>query len=217
MTTFTVSNRFTGYIMPVGNGSVGKTTVSKVLEMISRGRVIDNEALKKIRKTNNLEFIYVSTRQIFAGQQYSVTLQFLIPPGQKEVEGDSTGRCFEDVISIYRTLIRRLDVVLFTYDLANHDSFHDLAYWVDGVTKLMNDSTHFILLGTHLDQAAYSEISKEEIRVGLEYLRKEFLITRPTWRGKCAPIEISCLSRTNLELLLRYLAGSIISANQIRA
>jgi hypothetical protein len=216
MTVAPQTHRLTGYIMPVGNGAVGKTSVSRVLDMISRGRAIDEESLQKVRKTNNLEFEYITTHQTFEGIEYSVTLQFLVPPGQKQIEGDPTGRSFEQVINIYRSSIRRLDVVLFTYDLANHDTFHDLAYWVDGIATLMNDATHFILLGTHLDQADYSEVSRDEIKEGLEYLRKEFLLMRPGWKGKCTQLEISCFSGANLNILLRYLAASIISARQMR-
>ena len=212
-----LAQRLTGFVMPVGNGAVGKTTVSRVLDMISRGSAINEGNLQTIRKTNNLEFEYITTRQTFGSTQYTVTLQFLVPPGQKDVEGDPTGRSFEKVIEIYKTSIRRLDVVLFTYDLANHESFHDLTYWVDSVVTLMNDATHFILLGTHLDLQDKQEISKDEILEGLEYLRKEILAARPTWTGKCTQLEVSCISGENIDTLLRYLAGSIVSVSQMSA
>jgi GTPase SAR1 family protein len=200
--------------MPVGNGAVGKTTVSRVLDSLSRGGLINGDNLQGIRKTNNLEFEYITTRQTFGNTQYTITLQFLVPPGQKQTEGDPTGRSFEKVIEIYQSSIPRLDVILFTYDLANHESFHDLAYWVDGVAKLMNDATHFILLGTHLDKINELEVSKDEIKEGLEYLRKEILVTRPTWMGRCTQLEVSCITGENIDILLRYLAGCIISARQ---
>jgi GTPase SAR1 family protein len=204
----------TGFVMPVGNGAVGKTTVSRVLDSVSRFGIINEGMIQNVRKTNNLEFEYIVTNQTFGNTQYTVTLQFLVPPGQRESEGDPTGRSFEKVIEIYQSSIRRLDVVLFTYDLANHESFHDLVYWVDSVVKLMNDATHFILLGTHLDQINTMEITKEEINEGLEYLRKEILTERPTWMGKCTQLEVSCITGENLDVLLRYLAGSIIIGQQ---
>ena len=93
-------------------------------------------------------------------------------------------------------------------------AFTILAYWVDGVWQLMNDTTHFILLGTHLDRINELEVTKDEIKEGLEYLRKEILLMRPTWRGKCTQLEVSCITGENLDILLRYLAGSIVSARQ---
>lgn len=205
----------TGFVMPVGNGAVGKTTVSRVLDWVSRGKQINEKLINNIRKTNNLEFEFITTQQLFGSTQFNVTLQFLIPPGQKETDGDSTGRSFERVMEIYQSSIHRLDVVLFTYDLGKIDTFHDLVYWVDGVGKLMNDATHFILLGTHLDQRDENEISNEEIKDGLEYLRREIINIRPNWLGNCATLEVSCISGQNLNLLLRYLAGSVIKSRQI--
>ena len=217
MTTSGVVQHLTGFVMAVGNGAVGKTSVARVLDLVSRGKTVDKDILQNLHKTNNLEFEYITTRQIFYKVGYTVSLQFLVPPGQKQSEGDSTGRSFEQVIEIYNSIIRRIDIVLFTYDLTNHESFRDLPYWVDGVNQLINDSTHFILLGTHLDQSDYSEITKEEIKQGLEYLRKELLVLRPNWKGKCAQLEVSCLSGENLNILLRYLAGSIVSVHKMRS
>ena len=204
----------TGFVMPVGNGGVGKTTVARVLDSFSRGGIIDADELERVRKTNNLEFEYITTHQTFGATQYIVTLQFLVPPGQKQSDGDPTGRSFEKVVEIYQSAIRRLDVVLFTYNLANHESFQDLAYWVDSVGMLMNDGTHFILLGTHLDQKDLVEVTQEEIKEGQEYLRKEILSIRPTWVGRCTQLEVSCLSGENLDILLKYLAASIVSGQQ---
>lgn len=205
----------TGFVMPVGNGAVGKTTVSRVLDWVSKKKQIDQDLLSNIRKTNNLEFEFVTTQQIFGSTHFNVTLQFLIPPGQKEADGDSTGRSFERVMKIYQPSIHRLDVVLFTYDLGKVETFHDLVYWVDGVSTFMNDATHFILLGTHLDQRDENEISTIEIKDGLEYLRREIINLRPDWQGNCTTLEVSCTSGENLTILLRYLAGSVIKSRQI--
>jgi GTPase SAR1 family protein len=201
--------RFTGFVMPVGNGAVGKTTLAHALDCISRGEMISLDRLRKIRKTNNLEFEYINSREMYGNTEFSVTLQFLVPPGQKQVESDTTGRSFEQVVEIFRTSIRRLDVVLFTYSLSDHGSFQDLAYWVDGVTMLLNDETDFILLGTHLDQRDDVQITPPEIAAGIDYLRQQILIAHPTWTGKSTQLEVSCTSGENLNTLLRYLAFSI--------
>ena len=201
----------TGYVLPVGNEAVGKTSVALVLNPISRNEAINPDVISKVHKTNNLEFEYIFTRQVFGDTQYSITLQFLIPPGQKEAAGDPGGRSFEKVIEIYGASLRRVDVVLFTYALTKHESFHDLTYWVNSAGRLMNDATHFILLGTHLDQKEAREVGEEEIKEGLENLRKEILANRPAWAGKCTQLEVSCTSGENLDVLLRYLAASIVS------
>ena len=201
--------------MLVGNGAVGKTSVSRVLDSLSSGGDSNELILQQVRKTNNLEYEYVTTSQTYGNTEYTVALQFLIPPGQKQSEGDPTGRSFERVIDIYKPAIHRLDVVLFTYDIASRDTFHDLVYWVDGVGQLLNYATHFILLGTHLDRVGQLQVSKEDIEIGMEYLRREMSEMRPTWRGNCAHLEVSNLTGENLELLLYYLAGSVISSRRM--
>jgi len=205
----------TGFVMPVGNGAVGKTSLARILDLVSKFGIVDKGVLENIRKTNNLEFEYITTGQTFGKIQHSVTLQIMVPPGQKQSEGDLNGRSFEKVIEIYKSLIHRLDVVLFTYNLTSLQSFHDLVYWVDGVGELLNDATHFILLGTHLDRVAEIEVLRDEIEKGLAYLRDEILVMRPTWGGNCARLEVSNLTGENLQLLLRILAGSVISSRRM--
>ena len=215
MNTLTVE-RVTGFVMLVGNGAVGKTTVAQVLDLINNGELPDTGVLRNIRKTNNMEYEFITTQQVIGNTQYSVTLQFLVPPGQKQGEGDPTGRSFEQVLEIYKPTIHRLDVVLFTYDMVSRESFHDLVYWIDGVGDLLNDATHFILLGTHLDQENELEITREDIDEGLNYMANQMREMRPSWKGNFARLEVSNLTGENLESLLYYLAGSVISSRQMK-
>ena len=212
-----MSEKITGYVMLVGNGAVGKTTVSKVLALTNQGDKPSQKILSGIRKTSNLEYEFITTDQQIGDKDYSVTLQFLVPPGQKAGDGNRAGRSFEEVIDIFRPTIHRLDVVLFTYDMTSMASFHDLVYWIDGVGDLLNDASHFILLGTHLDRGKDLEITRGDIDDGLEYLAREMRIMRPSWKGKFARLEVSNLTGENLDSLLYYLAGSVISSRNMIA
>jgi len=211
------AERITGYVMLVGNGAVGKTTVARVLDLFNNGVLPNADVLKSIKKTNNLEYEFITTQQLIGNTHYSVTMQFLVPPGQKKGEGDPSGRSFEEVIDIFRPTIHRLDVVLFTYDMVQRESFHDLVYWIDGVGDLLNDATHFILLGTHLDRGDELEVTQEDIKDGLKYLADEMRTMRPSWKGNFARLEVSNLTGENLESLLYYLAGSVISSRKMKA
>lgn len=207
--------RLTGFVMLVGNGAVGKTTVARVLDIFNNGEIPTTGVLKSIKKTNNTEFEFITTQQVIGNTHYSVTMQFLVPPGQKQGEGDPSDRSFEEVIDIFRPTIHRLDVVLFTYDMVTRESFHDLVYWIDGVGDLLNDATHFILLGTHLEREGELEVTPEDITEGLEYLARELKNMRPSWKGKFAHLEVSNLTGQNLESLLFYTAGSIVSSRKM--
>jgi len=213
MNTLNVEKR-TGFVMLVGNGAVGKTTVARVLDIFNNGEVPTTGVLKSIHKTNNMEYEFITTQQLIGNTHYSVTMQFLVPPGQKRGEGVPSGRSFEEVIDIFRPTIHRLDVVLFTYDMVQRETFHDLVYWIDGVGDLLNDATHFILLGTHLDRDD-KEITKQDIEDGMEYLAKELESMRPSWKGNFAHLEVSNLTGENMEQLLFYTAGSIVSSRKM--
>jgi hypothetical protein len=210
-----MSSKATGYVMLVGDRAVGKTSVPKVLDLINRGEVPDSDLLSCIRKTNTLEYEYLTTQQLLGDEEYTITLQFLVPPGQKRGEGDSTARSFEDVIEIFKPTLQRLDVVLFTYDLTSIESFHNLIYWAGGVGELLNDASHFILLGTHLDQVELIEVTDQDINKILDHLASEIRSMRPSWKGNFAHLEVSNLTGENLETLIFYLAGSVVSARQM--
>jgi len=214
MKTITVE-KLTGHVMLVGNGAVGKTTVARVLDIFNSGEVPTTGVLNSIRKTNNMEYEFITTQQVIGDTHYSVTMQFLVPPGQKKGEGDLNGRSFEEVIDIFRPTIHRLDVVLFTYDMVLRETFHDLVYWIDGVGDLLNDATHFILLGTHLDREDELEVTKDDIKDGMIYLAKELKTMRPSWKGNFAHLEVSNLTGENMETLLYYIAGSVVSSRKM--
>lgn len=207
--------KLTGFIMLVGNQGVGKTALTRVLDRVNHGQQPDPEVLKSIRKTNNMEFEYLSTQQVIGDQPYTITVQFLVPPGQKRCEENPQGRCYEEVIEIYRSTIHRLEAVIFTYSLADRDSFQDLGEWLDLVADLLDDTTHFILLGTHLDLIDSVEVLPEEIPAGLESLTQKMRSLRPSWKGNQARLEVSTLTGQNLDKLIYYIAGSIVSARKM--
>lgn len=211
-----MTQKVTGNVLLVGNGAVGKTAVPKVLDLVARGGVPDAELMNSIRKTNTLEYEYLTTHQRLGGEDYTVTLQFLVPPGLKRGEGNETGRSFEEVIEIFKPTIHRLEVVVFTYDLTRIESLHDLEYWIHGVAELLNDVSHFILLGTHSDKVGQIEVTDQDIEEGMSYLASEIRSMRPGWKGNSAHLEISNLTGENLESLIFYLAGSVVSSRRMQ-
>ena len=194
--------------MPVGNGAVGKTSLAMALQ---HDPLSDTwrAALARVRKTKNLEFEFLTDHIRVDGADYLVLQQYLIPPGQKEAEGDSTGRSFEDVVDIYRFQIRRVDVVLLSYSITRIESFHDLEYWVQQVNELCNDQTSFILVGTHLDREAEREVMPAHVCDGQAYVEATLRAVRPNWRGTCTAVEISSLTGANL-IDLRQLISLVI-------
>jgi GTPase SAR1 family protein len=206
--------KITGVVMPVGNGAVGKTSLAMALQKNPISSEWQ-EAMARIRKTRNMEFEFVSDCIHVEKDEYHVLQQYLIPPGQKKSEGDTTGRGYEDVISIYRFQIRKVDVVLLSYMITRLESFQDLEYWVHQVNELCNDHTSFILVGTHLDREAEREVMPTHTVTGTAYVEEKLRSLRPTWRGYCAALEISNLTGANLQELRHAISSAILHARQV--
>ena len=202
--------RVTGFVLPVGNGAVGKTSVAQVLNHLRPGVTNYEEILARITKTKNLEFEFVTVNINIDGLEYAVVIQLLVPPGQKATEGDPTGRSFEDVIDIYRFHFRLVDVVLLTYDITIRESFNELDYWINAVHELCYESTQVVVLGTHLDKSEAREVSPEEASMAVEYVKRRFTEHDALWRGSVTSIEVSNLEGHNMEALKTLLAKNIL-------
>lgn len=205
----------TGYVIPIGNGAVGKTSLSKVLSNFSTDATNYEKLINSVTKTKNLEFEFIPTSIRIGDKPHKILLQILVPPGQKEDAGDQNSRSFKQVMSIFEFYIKRVDVILFTYSLTSRESFNDLMFWQTAVKDYINEATHFILLGTHKDLVGKIEISEEQIKKGLEFLESEVKKQLPEWKGKCTHLEVSNLTGENFMKLFAYLSGAIYRSRSI--
>ncbi|MFW9928551.1 MAG: hypothetical protein ACFFD1_04090 [Candidatus Thorarchaeota archaeon] len=143
----------TGFVVPVGEGATGKTSLAHVLNNIADDQFNYENIIKNITKTKNLEFEFVPCLlDHYPKTNYQVMIQILVPPGQKNSKGKKNSRSYEDIIDIYRFHIKRVDVVLLTYKVINSDTFNQLEFWIKKILELSNKTTQYILLGTYLDQ-----------------------------------------------------------------
>ncbi|MCK5343334.1 MAG: hypothetical protein KAR20_08010 [Candidatus Heimdallarchaeota archaeon] len=206
---------FTGYVIPIGNGAVGKTSLAKVMSNFSIQLRTYENLINSVTKTKNLEFEFIPTTIRISDQPLNIMIQMLIPPGQKEDAGDQNSRSFSQVMEIFKFYIKRVDVILFTYSLVNRESFNDLMFWQNVIKEYVNEATHFILLGTHLDKIDNREVTEDQIAKGLEFLEFEVKQSVPGWKGKCTRLEISNLTGENFMRLFAYLAGAIYRSRSI--
>jgi len=211
----TIENKLTGYVMPIGNGAVGKTSLSLTLEkkdLPSDWEVI----LNQLHKSHNLDFRFYLDTITIKDVAYQVLQQYLVPPGQKALDLSEKGRSFENVIEIYRSMIRRVDVGLFLYKINDIDSYNDIEYWVEKVMDIINDSTNFIMVGTHLDKSDQREVTQQTLDVGKKYVFSLIKKSRPTWHGYLNAIEVSSVSGENINRLRKLISGGIILASGIQ-
>jgi len=204
--------KITGFVMPIGSGAVGKTSLALTLE--KKTIPLDwEDTLRRVQKTLNLEFNYVVDQIQIDGHQFQVTHQYLVPPGQKAIEVAEKGRSFEDVIEIYRAIIRRVDVILLSYKINDLDTYHEIEYWVENVNGIINDKTNFILVGTHLDDMENREVTDEMVKSGMDYVTSLIRSIRPTWKGYIASLEVSNINGENTAQLRKMISGFIILAS----
>lgn len=205
--------RVTGYVVPVGNGAVGKSCLAIILRNLER-MGSTGEKIAHVRKSMNMEFEFITDRFQDKDRIFYVTQQLLTPPGQKELEGDTTGRSFEQVMDIYRFMVRRIDVVLLSYSITNLDSFQDLEFWVEKIDEYCSNHTHFILVGTHLDEDHHREVTPQDLEAGRQYIEFFLQEHRPDWYGKCLGVEVSNQSGANISQLKRTISYCILRAQK---
>jgi GTPase SAR1 family protein len=157
--------KITGVVMPFVSGAVGKSSLALTVEMHSLTPDW-NETVSRVTKTQNLDFRFGSDHVHIDGHHYAVLHQYLVRPGQKDGETARNERSFEDVIDIYRSMIRRVDVVLLSYNITDLETFHEIEYWAEAVHTLINDKTNFIVVGTHLDKSEALEVTEQMVKTG---------------------------------------------------
>lgn len=210
-----MDTRLTGFVMPIGNGAVGKTSLSLTLEKKQLPGDWE-DFLNQLHKSHNLDFRYFLDTIFIKDIPYQVLHQYLVPPGQKALDLSDKGRSFENVIEIYRSMIRRVDVGLFLYKITDLDSYHDIEYWVEKVNTIMNDSTNFIMVGTHLDRSGQREVTSEMLEVGKKYVYSLLKKSRPTWNGYLNSLEVSNVTGENINKLRKLISGGILLASGLQ-
>lgn len=198
----------TGFVLPIGNGAVGKSTLPAVLDD-------QNQQPVKTGKSVNMEFSYVIDRLVVRDQAFQVTQQYLVPPGQKEDEGISGGRSFEQIINMYKFMIKQIDVILLSYKLVELDSFNDLEFWVNRALEISTPSTQYILVGTHLDMDHSREVSNEMIVNGSKFIKERVQNKYPDWQGRVPALEISITDKQNTALLRNAISVGILRSRKI--
>ncbi len=206
--------KVTGFVLPVGNGAVGKTSMARALQEDTLPLNWAQE-LNTIRKTTNIEFEFVSDKLHHQGKDFKVLQQVLILPGQRAEEIGNTDRSFQRVLDMFRFHIRRIDVLILSYNITEWESFLNLEVWLNITRTLISDRTSFLLVGTHLDQETWREVPDEDLQTASANLPDLIRSYAPTWRGSFSTLEVSNLSGRNLDSLRRLISIAILEAQDL--
>ncbi len=201
--------KITGFVVPLGDGAVGKTSMALTMKSDHINPEWQDD-IQKIKKTKNLEFEFINDKIQNKDKTIKILQQFLIPPGQRNTEGREVGRTFEEILEIYRFILKKVDVIILTYKLIESDSFFDLEYWLEESIELIQSRTQIILAGTHLDRRESRDIPDNQITNGIGYITDLVKTHKSDWQGEVSSINISNVDGTNLQALKRLISLGIM-------
>jgi hypothetical protein len=203
-----LSTTFTGTILSLGNGGVGKTSLA--LSLAS-----DLTRPEGVYKTKNLEFEFGLDELTFAGKTCRVSQQYFIPPGQRDSEGDVHSRSFEQVMKIYLDIIMIPSVILLVYDLTQLESFNDLEFWCEKAACLAGPRTEVLLVGTHLESSTGQAVDTGMITNGCRFIEQSLRDLIPEWHGTCQNMEVSNITGAQMMSLKRAISLAILRGKGI--
>lgn len=203
-----LSTTFTGTILALGNGGVGKTSLALSLAGDPTNPV-------DVSKTKNLEFEFGLDELSLAGTTCRVSQQYFIPPGQRDSEGDIHSRSYEQVMEIYLDIIEIPNVILLVYDLTQLDSFNDLEFWCEKAAALAGVRTEVLLVGTHLETSTGQTVDTGLITNGCRYIEQSLHALIPEWHGTCLNMEVSNITGERMSTLKRSISLAILRSKGI--
>jgi hypothetical protein len=203
-----LSTTFTGTILALGNGGVGKTSLALSLAGDPTNPV-------DVSKTKNLEFEFGLDELSLAGTTCRVSQQYFIPPGQRDSEGDIHSRSYEQVMEIYLDIIDNPSVILLVYDLTQLESFNDLEFWVEKAANLADQNTEVLLVGTHLESSAGLSVDAGLITNGCRYIEQCLRNLISEWHGTCQNMEVSNITGERMTSLKRSISFAILRSKGI--
>lgn len=200
---------YTGFVLPVGDGKVGKSSIARIIDIVNENQFSYAEIINIIPQTKNIEFEFIKTYLKENNSEISIMIQFLVPPGQLILEFDELGRTYEQVMKIYKFYIRRVDVLILTYDITKSTSFKNIDMWLKAAQEYVSDRTQIVIVATHSDMSDHREVSLSQLKRKVDTIKTDILKINPTWKGSTAGLEISNLSGENLVELKQLIAQKI--------
>jgi hypothetical protein len=207
----------TGSVFPIGDGSVGKTAVSKAMALYA-GDKSDLDCVHELKKTVNMEFEFVSCKCPLSDEV--ILAQMYVPPGQKvDDQGGEIGT-FDRIVDTYKFMpnMQNISTILLVYKVNEFKTFASLEGWLE--TALMNDLlsefTSVILVGTHLD-IGFLEIGPDQLYQSLDFVRRKINDRLPSWRGHISQTVVSNINGRGIPELKEMIIETICIAAHIRS
>ena len=145
-----------GSIVPLGDGAVGKSVISKLLinKLFTRDKSDYLSVLEDTKKSTNIEMQFGYSKYDQDGIDYSVSMQYYIFPGQVQKESSRTVT-FSEIMNIFKFFpaLKNVKVLLLMYDVSRIYTLKSLENWlnVSIKSKWVHEESLILLLSNKVD------------------------------------------------------------------
>lgn len=142
----------TGSIVPLGDGAVGKSAITKILFARMQRRELNDQDVEKIltntKKSMNVEFEFLTDYGMHNGEEIKCSMQFYVFPGQTQKES-TRAPTFNEILSIFEFMpgLKNVQVLLLVYDTTKFYTLQSLESWLSvAIDKNWVDEKSLIML-----------------------------------------------------------------------
>ncbi|MHA2503571.1 MAG: hypothetical protein ACXAE3_11960 [Candidatus Kariarchaeaceae archaeon] len=160
----------TGSVIPLGDGSVGKSVIMQLLKEKSMSDEQRIAVLNDARKSKNIEMEFAMEKVMVEGTEVKASIQYYNFPGQIQKESATTVT-FDEIINIFEFLpaLKDAHVLLLLYDTNRIYTLKSLENWVKVAAQKgwIKPHTLVVLVSNKTDLQPPNDEFVEEVRKGI--------------------------------------------------
>jgi GTPase SAR1 family protein len=206
----------TGSVFPIGDGGVGKTSLSKVMAK-HKNSSTKVDCIDGLKKTVNMEFDFVKCECETSDE--AILIQMYVPPGQRNIDQAEELGTFEKVLDTYSFMpnMQNISVLLLVYKLSEFRTLAVLESWLETaiMNSLIKPFTSVVLIGTHLDISPF-DVKPAQVMQAVEFVRSKIEESVQNWRGCVEQTYISNTTGTGIPELRKELGELVCMAQHLR-
>ncbi|MCY3414903.1 MAG: hypothetical protein INQ03_24850 [Candidatus Heimdallarchaeota archaeon] len=204
----------TGTIVPLGDGSVGKSAITKILFARMENRELFDQDIEKIlsdtHKSTNIEMEFLTDYAVVEGETIKTSLQFYVFPGQVQKESSRTVT-FDEILGIFEFLpaLKNVQVLLLVYDVTRFYTLQSLDSWLSVAIEKswVNEKSLVMLVANKVDIQSPDETYVGMLVDGIHNILTASGINIP--KDNVYPINTSCLTLEGINSLHKKIVEHI--------